>query len=238
MNRILLFLPALIVGVTSATAQPLVTDRPDFTESAVTVPKNAIQIESGMTTTFEGSEHSTSGPELLFRWGILDQVEIRIGSPDFVFVDETSGATNPSLGAKVALGTVQDVDVAFIVSTSIPTGDSRFSASEAEPQAILIAGTDIGRLSVGSQLEGAWDSGSEAVLLAATLVAGTALNDELGGFLEIAIGEETTGPVGVVVHSGVTLSVGDLVQLDLHVGLGATESAPDFLLGAGLSLRR
>lgn len=234
----LMLLLVALVGALPSAAQPLVTDRPDFTESAITVPRHSIQIESGVTATFEGDLRTTSGPEMLIRWGVLDQLEIRIGSPDFVFADETSGATDPVLGAKLALGSVSDVDIAVIAVTTIPAGDSRFSSSEAEPQAIVTAGTDVGTISLGSQLEGAWDSAAERLLFAATLVAGTALSENVGGFVEIAISEEVTGPMGILLHSGATFALADLVQLDLHVGLGASEVAPDFLVGAGLSLRR
>lgn len=39
-----------LAAVFSATAsEPIITDRPDFTESAVVVAKGAVQIETGLT---------------------------------------------------------------------------------------------------------------------------------------------------------------------------------------------
>ncbi|MBE9484652.1 MAG: transporter [Bacteroidetes bacterium] len=62
---------------------PMVTDRPDRTESAVTVPKKTFQIESGFNFGW-GKNEGVSTKELgfngtLFRYGIADRFEARVG---------------------------------------------------------------------------------------------------------------------------------------------------------------
>lgn len=84
----------------------LVTDRPDFTESGVVVPKGHFQFEAGGTWVRfvdevdilyrEGPEFAyqradgdieiLSGPELLLRVGILNRLELRLGFPDYIDV--------------------------------------------------------------------------------------------------------------------------------------------------------
>ncbi|MCZ6506947.1 MAG: hypothetical protein O7A04_02700, partial [Acidobacteria bacterium] len=77
---VLLFLSPL-----TGRAQELITDRPDFTESAVVVPAGSIQIEGGLTWVDDGGSQGTlSGPEILLRWGLGDRFELRIGLPDYV----------------------------------------------------------------------------------------------------------------------------------------------------------
>ena len=63
--------------------EPLVTDRPDFTEASVTVGRGVVQLEGGYTLTYnsDGSEKTTthSFPETLLRVGMLAEwFEVRV----------------------------------------------------------------------------------------------------------------------------------------------------------------
>ena len=63
------------------------TDRPDFTESSVTVPRGRLQMESGVTWSDEpGGSEVLSGPELLFRYGLFEKTELRFVPPDYLRV--------------------------------------------------------------------------------------------------------------------------------------------------------
>ncbi len=57
--------------------EPLITDRPDFTESTEAVPAGHLQLEAGYTFTFdrEGTDRTRhhTAPELLFRIGLVLQ---------------------------------------------------------------------------------------------------------------------------------------------------------------------
>ena len=63
---------------------PIVTDRPDQTESAVTVPHKTLQIESGFTFGWnekDGIETKDLGyNSTLLRWGVLSRLELRLGA--------------------------------------------------------------------------------------------------------------------------------------------------------------
>ncbi|WP_229724529.1 transporter [Winogradskyella forsetii] len=69
------------------TVEPIVTDRPDATEASSTVGKGTFQIETGGL--FESFEENNTKSEnytyntILIRYGILDNVELRVGW-DFV----------------------------------------------------------------------------------------------------------------------------------------------------------
>ena len=62
---------------------PLVTDRPDFTESTKTIPRGHLQIEAGFTFVYDrrGDDRlrDHAAPELLLRIGLADDFELRIG---------------------------------------------------------------------------------------------------------------------------------------------------------------
>ena len=60
-------------------AQDLVTDRPDFTESALVVPSKMIQLEGGVEVEDFNSVSTFSYPSILARIGIGYNLEVRLG---------------------------------------------------------------------------------------------------------------------------------------------------------------
>jgi hypothetical protein len=64
-------------------ADPMITDRPDFTESASTVSPGRFQFEIGYTFTRAGQEDRHNFGELLARVGILTWLEGRLGLNSF-----------------------------------------------------------------------------------------------------------------------------------------------------------
>src|SRR5215207_9321663 len=86
-SRILvLALPGLLLAAAvvaqegwSGLEEPLITDRPDFTESTETVPRGHFQVEGGTTLNRVEDEDSTSFGELLVRIGTGERWETRLG---------------------------------------------------------------------------------------------------------------------------------------------------------------
>ena len=228
-------LPLLLIA-TPLAAQPLITDRPDFTESGVVVPLGSVQPEFGGTVEWEGDGATVSGPELLVRWAPFRNIELRFGAPDYIDAESAAGWADGSLGAKVQFGPVADWDLAAIVETSVPTGEAPFGSDRLDPLMILIAGREVGPVSVGAQGEVNWTE--PGVGTAATLVGGVGLTERLGSFLELAVFDDPDADPALLLHHGYTFLVTPLVQLDIHAALGLTEEAPDALLGLGLSFRR
>lgn len=89
-------------------AQTIITDRPDQTESAVTLEKGRLQIESGILNQAEGEEsnrHRTiSIPTNLFRYGISKKAELRLVLQLDGFQASEDDAYHFSLGS-IELGT-------------------------------------------------------------------------------------------------------------------------------------
>ena len=228
------------VTVTAAHAQ-IVTDRPDLTESAVSVDVGQIQIESGVLATDEGEATSVAGPSALVRIGVVPGVEARLALPDYLAIDPdgagptVDGFTDPSIGAKVELATVSGWDLAAIAEVSLPLGDDVFSGA-ASPLALFIAGRDLGGLSLGTQGEVLWDREADRVDVGGTAVLGVSLTDAVGAFFEVAGGSSAAG-ASVLTQIGSTLLLSPDVQLDAHVATGLTAAAPDLLGGVGLSAR-
>ena len=237
--RLLLVLTFLLLGP-AVLAQDLVTDRPDFTESAIAVPLGSVQIESGGTVTVEGDATEVSGPEALVRWGFARGVELRVATPDAAVLrvdgETVDGFTDAGVGVKVELATLAGWDLALIAEASVPLGDDTFGSSVVSPLAILIAGRDVGALGLGTQAEVRWDRAADSVELAAAAVVGTEIVPGVGTFGELA-GALIEDELSLLGHAGLTYAVAPLVQLDVHAAIGLTDAAPDALVGAGISAR-
>lgn len=105
----LLAIPFLFV-VFSAASQTISTEAPSVSASAVTVPKNSFQIESGLTfgvdrTNLPNQDYTFGMPTALFRYGLFNKFELRatgaftishnnssLGNPIYNFTDVGIGA--------------------------------------------------------------------------------------------------------------------------------------------------
>lgn len=232
---------------------PLVTDRPDFTESTASVEPGRVQVEAGYTLSRQDGVDEHAVGEVLARVGVGRRVEIRVAPSSYVLVNgrETSvdGLADPSVGAKATLlepgpdapGALPSA--AVLASSSLPTGHDALNPNGAEPEAILALDWELGdRVSLGANLkQGLPISGGERY---AQTVASTALglrvHGQLGAYLEYYTLRPSAPEAGAadVANGGLTLLLGPDAQLDARLGAGLGPEAPDLILGVGLALRR
>src|SRR5688572_16888449 len=104
-----------------AADDPIVTDRPDFTESSVVVPLRRLQLETGFTQSWAAGSKSFTAPEALFRYGIAQKLELRVGLPNWTLQRDGStsqtGWSDLYLGTKLQLGpTPSGIDAAIIIA--------------------------------------------------------------------------------------------------------------------------
>ena len=146
--------------------EPLVTDRPDFTESAVAVGRGVVQVEFGYTFTERKSDGvtvrtQTAGEQLLRAGFYADWLEFRLGMvpgglDDFDFAiplafeqiksggvsTSTAGITDLYAGFKIALFPQEGnlPEMAVLPQVNIPTGSASFSSDRYEPGVNLVYG--------------------------------------------------------------------------------------------------
>jgi hypothetical protein len=231
-------------GIAQKDMLDLGADRPDFTEAATVVPRGSLQLELGGTwERGEDGANALSGPEALLRWGITDRLELRFELPEWVEAGADGlGAlrSDAAFGTKLQIGPLAAWDVAAIAAVSIPTGDQEMTSDQPDPVLAVVASRDIGRgWSFGTQLVAAWPTFDEARELetVVTVVAGTDLGERVGTFIEVAATIPAHGGSAVVVHNGYTYQAGRTWQVDVHLGAGISESAPDYFVGTGLVAR-
>jgi hypothetical protein len=227
----------------------LVTDRPDFTESASVPGGGRVQVEGGWTVEGAGdAEHSLG--EILVRIGIGERFEARIEPGSWASVDdgeggEASGFDDGGIGVKVLFLDAAPPAVpaaAILVSSSVPTGHDEIGESGWQPEARLALGWDLSELwSLGANA--GWgrpkDGGERFDQALGSVALGRSLGARLGAFLEL-YGMAPADPGGddaAWVDGGFTLGFGADAQLDIRAGAGITDAASDWLFGLGFARR-
>ena len=241
-------------------SEPLVTDRPDFTEASVTVGRGVAQLEMGYTYTYDSNGGSStrthSYPETLLRVGTLaDWFELRI---DWNYAEERvndfggdintdAGAEDLGIGCKLAL-TPQECmfpETAVILQMSVPSGSNEFTADEVLPGAAYLYGWDLnecwstaGSSSFNRQVDD--ETGDDYFEFAQSWTIGRSWTEELGSYAEwfgfVPSGADTNHTEHYF-NGGFTYLISDDIQWDVRGGLGLNGAADDYFVGTGLSIR-
>lgn len=245
--------------------EPLITDRPDFTESTETVPAGHVQLEAGYTFTFdrEGTDRTRdhTAPELLFRIGLVENLELRIGWEGYSWTESqfeaetrsgrrttldewTQGARDLSMGFKHKLleqnGWIPHFGV--LGAVTVPSGSAGFNSGDVEPELILLWAYDVtDSLGVAGNIGLAvpTEDGSRFFQTFASLSVALAVSDRVGiyteyfGFYPNAEGSDSAHSM----NSGLTYLINNNFQIDLRVGAGLNEEADDFFAGVGFAWR-
>jgi hypothetical protein len=242
-------------------SEPLVTDRPDFTEASSTVGRGVMQIEGGYTYTYDsddtGSFKAHSFPETLLRVGVLaewlefriawnyaEERETQFGGPSVL----STGSEDLYLGFKIGLTGQEGIlpEMALVPQMTVPTGSSEFSAGETLPGVNWLYGWDINDwLSTGgsTQANRALDdaTGDPFLEMAQSWTINYGLAEWLGMYTEwfvIAPDGADTNPTEHYADGGFTFLVTNNVQLDIRAGVGLNEDADDYFVGSGFAIRR
>jgi hypothetical protein len=232
--------------------EPIVTDRPDFTESAKVVPLGYRQVELGATYASDSGEREWSIGEVLLRLATGRRTELRIGAPGYLALRgngaRTFGLQDFSLGVKVELREAGDTprllepDVALIAATVFPSGSRSVREGKAQPEVKLCFGWDLNeRLGLASNLNfGVASEGSSSFGQASASVSlGYSVADRVGSFVEWfgVFPGERSGPSVHHMNGGFTYLASDDFQLDARVGFGLSRAAQNRFIGIGLATR-
>lgn len=245
--------------------EPIVTDRPDFTESTDAVPTGRYQLEAGYTFTYDRDgtdrtrDHTT--PELLLRVGLAEDFEIRIGWDGYSWTESqfeertdrggrrtretwNQGANDLSLGFKKKF-IEQDEWVphfGIIGAISVPTGSPSVSSGDVDPEVVLLWAYDVtDTLAVAGNVGFAYPSNEDGRFLqtSSSISVAVALSDRLSTYVEYYgfYPNAEDNDDAHFVNGGVTYLINNDVQLDARIGAGLNDEADDFLAGVGFAIR-
>ena len=233
--------------------EPIVTDRPDFTEATDAVGAHTFQLEAGNTFARTGDERSNALGEVLLRVGLARRVELRVSPNSYVRtspatraagVPSAAGIEDASLGAKLALRTAPNgfaPAVAVLVGTSVPTGSRAFRHAAPEREAKLALSWELGeRWDVATNVNytaSTEDDGTHVGEPAASVSVGHELTARVGSYFEVYGFRPRGGEGTQYVNTGLTFQLSPDFQLDARVGSGVGGNAHDYFGGLGLARR-
>jgi len=232
----------------------IVTDRPDQTESSALVPKGFLQVETGvffeMVENLGTKDKSTTFNTTLLRYGLLDNLEFRVGFSfteitrefnNIKFDDIASGFSPLALGVKIGVTEENGLlpEIAFLSHVNFPflasqdfktnsTGiDFRFSFAHRLSE----------KSSLGYNLGMAWDGDITTANYIYTFAYGYSISEKVGAFLEIYGDLPEDSHFNHYWDAGFTYLIDDNIQLDLSGGTGLTRNIQDIYVSAGISFR-
>jgi hypothetical protein len=238
--------------------EPLVADRPDFTEASSCVGLRRVQVETGYTYIRDNNngilQSAHSFPETLLRIGIFAEwFEARVGwnyginlTRENIVSNIFEGGEDLYLGAKIAL-TEQDgwrPEMAILPQMNVPTGHADFTSGEVEPGVNWLYGWDINEwlsMAGSTQVNRALDDADVWFAeFAQSWVFGYKLTEKLGAYTEWFAFFPAGSVVALPQHffnGGFTYLAHKNVQYDIRAGVGLNDAADDFFAGAGAVLR-
>lgn len=252
LTSLLLLSNAAILCAQETTTPDLITDRPDATESPTVVPRGSLQVETGaFTTSYEENnieERVWGYNTTLLRYGILDNLELRVGwayqevetKINSQEVSSLNGLSPLLFGAKVAIaqekgwkpeiGLIGHLFLPFTASTDFKpeftSADFRFAFNHTLDQ----------RSGIAYNIGGQYGGDSPELAYVYTLAYGYAITDKLGAYAEVYGDLPEDNRANHFWDAGLTYAIAPLVQLDATIGKSITDGQ-DLLISAGVSFR-
>lgn len=247
MNRFL-FLPFLTLSLHAADFQrELSADRPDTTESPITVEAGRFQLESSLWAFGkDGSAETWTLGEVNIKAGLTSSTDLQFVLRPWIH-EQSDGETSEGFG---------DVEVrlkynlwgndggktaaALMPYVSIPS-QSAVSSGEWEGGLIVPVSIELTEtLSFGFQVEAAraWDDdgGEYDWDLLHSAVLGISLSEKLGMFIEY-VGVTGDGPYEATGNVGLTWASTENLQWDIALGVGLNDAAEDLSIAQGVTFR-
>ena len=239
-------------------AEPIVTDRPDFTEASSTVGKGRVQLETGYTYVRDRSDGvlraAHSYPEALLRVGLFaDWFEVRVGQN---LGSERAGADGFAtgfddlyVGAKLGLTEQAGVlpEAAVVLQATVPTGSGSRTNGRVLPGVNLLFGWDVieDAITCGGSVQGLStvdDNRHTYLTLAQSFTVGYTLTERVGAYTEwFAFYPSGATSPGIgpehYFNGGFTFRPVPHIQFDVRAGVGLNRRADDFFAGSGVSVR-
>ncbi|MCC6585852.1 MAG: transporter [Bryobacterales bacterium] len=242
-----------------AIAEPLVSDRPGYSDGVTILGRGILQLETGinLTSLSEESftEHNFTGGSPTLRLGVGRGVELRFGGDGFRTysrhgagtdpVEQSIGASDFSAGAKMRLTRERGVvpELTFIPLVSLPVGHQSFTSSGLDPTLKLAWSKSLreglsasGNVNVSSLSE----DGDRYLQQAFSFQVGRGFGRRWAGFGEIYTVSPvaTGGSSGWTFDGGVSYSITRDSQFDVSVGQQVIPMARCWFIAAGYVVRR
>ena len=232
---------------------PLVTDRPDATEASSTVGKGVLQFETGgLYESFKTNNiknESYTYNTMLIRYGLLDNLELRLGW-DFVegvttvngnkLDNVTSGLSPLLLGLKLDIaeenGAMPEIALIGHVFPVFSAGQDYRPETTGVDFRLSLSHTLNEKSSLGYNIGAQWSDDSSEAAGIYTLAYGYSISDKWGMYAEVYGDLPEDSSANHFWDAGFTYLASNDLQFDAYLGTSITDGQ-DLLVGMGLSYR-
>lgn len=233
-----------------AQVEKIDTDRPDQTESAVTVPKKWFQFEAGFGKQVNNAnETEFQHPTLLSKYGITKTIELRLITTYTTINDYSTpgikesyaGISPVEVGAKIALWEEKGFlpKTSLIFHFAVPKlASGKFKAGKLAPNfRFSMQHTVSDLVGIGYNLGAGWDGFSNKATWVYTFAPGFNISEKWYGYVEAfgSISKENKPEHNL--DAGVACYISRDLKVDLSSGFGISKEAPDWYVAIGASFR-
>lgn len=230
---------------------PITTDRPGFTIDSNMMAPGEYQIELGLTAMDSHGTESSSTPEALFRYGLNDKFELRLGWDGYTFRDnENDFASGIILGWKKKLKDpgekflfdyLDDFSLALISKYTLPTGHgpNSFETSTVIGWNLKLDETTSLSGNVGYASPTDIETSDRFIQGLASVMVKKSMGEATSVFGEIYtnVPDADDSSEEYVIQGGFTHRLNNDSQVDFRAGFGLNDQSPDWLVGVGFSRR-
>ena len=252
MIKYMLLLLALFctAALCQAQVEKIDTDRPDQTESAVTVPKKWLQFEFGFGKQATNSaENEFQHPTLLSKYGITKRVEFRLITTLTTITDFSnvaskqtySGLSPVEIGTKIALWEEKKLlpKTSLLFHVTIPgLASKKFKADKLAPNFRFSMQHSVSKLiGIGYNLGAEWDGFSDEATWIYTFAPGFNISEKWYGYVEAFGFVSKKNKPEHNLDGGIAYYINRDFKVDLSSGFGISKEAPDWYVAIGASFR-
>lgn len=232
----------LLISQLAFSQKTIVTDRPDQTESAISVPLGSLQIESGFFYEWVGRDiheiNNSAIPTTLFRYGISKILEFRFQIDYFKLTTNEfflSGFDDFSVGMKAQLYTNDFTNIAILANAVIPSGSESFRDPRSSFNGILCISHELSDIvGLGYNVGLNYDAYKNLNFIYA-IATGFSLTEKLSAFTEVFGSFNRFSTAEVSFDLGFTYLLSNNLQLDTSFGKGI--NLETIFLSFGISWR-
>jgi hypothetical protein len=244
----LLFILILCSNCISAQVEKIDADRPDQTESAITVPKNYFQAEFGFSKeNISGRNYDLIHPTVLLKYG-LKKFDFRLevtckSSYEHLIPDPkwTTGIDPVEIGFRAALWEEKKLlpKTSFILSLGIPAlASESFKSDHLIPSfRFALQNSITENIGIGYNIGAEWDGFTSTPSWLYTLSPGFNIGEKWYAYIEAFgfIRKNETPQHNI--DGGIAYYISRDIKIDVSGGFGITKTAPDNYVSIGFSFR-
>jgi len=224
--------------------EPIQLDRPDQTETPMTVPEKHFQMEIGFAYEHTNAQNKAfAHPSTLMKYGLTSKFEVGVITEfnTFKSTGTTGGLSPVSFRIKQKITEEKGIIpvTSFIGYLSLPwLASKELKATYYAPAfRFTMQHTLSDKVSLGYNAGAEWDGVSAEPVFIYTLTTGLAITEKLAAFAEIYGFAPQMSKADHRFDAGFSYLLKNNVAADVSGGVGISKNAPDYFLSCGFSFR-